>query len=260
MSFKYIEKPFRSLETIKRAKFFILLSVSYALIIFGALIISYNSVKVENIWKNFQSKSSITAYEFVKRNSGALEDLGFRVFNEKYENECNALVDKVSMIEKSWLDRCFEKYGPAVIVLGDSHAINFYRIVVSSEPQNFIIGLAHGGCRIRIEFLHILHRFGEIYFKNEEKLAGVIYHQRGGYLLASSSSRPATFELDATPNKKPKDLLYSSFEEINKVKIYLEKLSKNTNVIWLGSRVEPRIAKKTMIKKDVTLSGMLLKV
>ena len=244
MSFKYIEKPFRSLETIKRAKFFILLSVSYALIIFGALIISYNSVKVENIWKNFQSKSSITAYEFVKRNSGALEDLGFRVFNEKYENECNALVDKVSMIEKSWLDRCFEKYGPAVIVLGDSHAINFYRIVVSSEPQNFIIGLAHGGCRLELSSCTYYTDLEKFISKNEEKLAGVIYHQRGGYLLASSSSRPATFELDATPNKKPKDLLYSSFEEINKVKIYLEKLSKNTNVIWLGSRVEPRIAKK----------------
>ena len=55
--------------------------------------------------------------------------------------------------------------------------------------------------------------------------------------------------MDATPNKKPKDLLYTSFEKIDKVKIYLEKLSRKTNFIWLGPRVEPRITKKTMIKK-----------
>jgi len=249
LSFKYIEKPFRSAKIIGRAKFFLLLSISYTLIIFLALMISRNSERVENIWKNYQSKSSITAYEFVKRNSGALEDLGFRNFNKKYESECNAMFDKVSAIEGSWLDKCFEKYGPAIIVLGDSHAINFYRIVISSEPQNFVIGMAHGGCRLGLSSCTYYTDLEKFISKNQEKVAGVIYHQRGGYLLASSSSRPATFELDATPNNKPRNLLHTSFEEINTVKIYLEKLSRNTSVIWLGSRVEPRIAKKTMIKR-----------
>ena len=177
LSFKYIENLFGLSKKLKELNFY----TAICFVCFNYFWGSDNKLqwcKVENIWKNFQSKSSITAYEFVKRNSGALEDLGFRVFNEKYESECNALVDKVSMIEQSWLDRCFEKYGPAIIVLGDSYAINFYRIVVSSEPQNFIIGLAHGGCRLELISCTYYTDLEKFISKNEEKVAGVIYHQR----------------------------------------------------------------------------------
>lgn len=135
--------------------------------------------------------------------------------------------------------RCVDRFGPATVVLGDSHAMNVYNAFAKADVLPFVVGVAQGGCRPH-DMQALCHYAGFDRFAMAPgqvgKIARIIYHQSGSYFVADSDGRvdsPKAFTTGTYTTK---------VDSIVAVKAYLTRLSNGQGapVTWLGPFVEYR--------------------
>jgi len=144
---------------------------------------------------------------------------------------------------KSRLETCFKKYGPGIVVLGDSHGMDLFNALSFNAKAPVLLGLSQGGCRPhdplpKCHYAPLLSYLRE----NAAKIGKVIYVQAGRYLLMDPQGEPITRlkfeEAPRAPDSRPHE------ERIKGVAEYLRELSRYTNVVWLGPRIEPHVLRR----------------
>jgi peptidoglycan/LPS O-acetylase OafA/YrhL len=229
-SWRYIEKPFRTKNRINRGSVivFALLGIAAFTTVGAAGVLSkgfesyYEHNRVQEPYKDI--------YSTIKKYAG-------REMSMSDNGDCNFWFDNITADFDHRFDACTRKYGKAIIVLGDSHAMNIYNALYKSNFDKFLVGLSQGGCRAHDKYSYCPYDdFSTFVRKNKKSIKYVLYHQSGSYLLKDYKGRvdsDETFE---------KGRSYSiDYDNIRRVLDYLETLTASAEIIWLGPFAEARV-------------------
>lgn len=150
-------------------------------------------------------------------------------------------------VDAEWERRmadCHARIGPAIVVLGDSHAIDLMAALATRPDRPlFLTGLTEGGCRPHMpgsdcEF----DLFLDYVRQHPGMVARVIYEQAGFYLLSPDGKRQGGRDLisdlsldEAVPDIQP------NADETAQLVAYLSALSRHVDLVWFGPRLEPHV-------------------
>jgi len=161
------------------------------------------------------------------------KDITKRMYSDK---DCKFSTIELNKVVIERFNDCYLKYGQALVIFGDSHAINVYNITARSHSP-FVFGILQPGCRIGSPekkcFYDEIKKFIQ---KNQSKIIKVVYNQSGTYLFKDKfGGQNLNSILDSYPQiNYDKDVLYRTIGYLNEVGLNIE-------LIWLGSFPEPNI-------------------
>ena len=227
LSYFYIEKPFRknnnkfSRSQIFRLSFLFIFTLSSI----GFIIDQTNG------FRNFYLSNLDP--EFKKRFEEYEINTSRDFFKDIRNRECNFWSKEVDENFKNKFEQCNQKYGEATFVVGDSHAINLFNILYETKKIKFLVGISDGGCRIHQEWICFYDDLLDFINLNTNAIKKVIYHQSGIYLIKDRFGNLNSVE--AFKEIGPPRISHGS---ILKIVNYLEKISKNNLIFWLGPHPE----------------------
>lgn len=155
---------------------------------------------------------------------------------EALNSNCKFSVRSTDELNQENAKRCFAKYGPAIIVIGDSHGVVLFDIIARSDLPKFVISLATPGARPSASISGQYSDVIDYVNNNRTSVAKVFFMQSGSYLLEDRSG------------KTDSNLLFQEGEAVRVAKYdvqltvdYLVQLSRLTKVIWVGPYTQSRI-------------------
>ena len=191
--------------------------------------------------------------QWIKRQDNLTQYTYSLLRNKKrgWENngDCRFYMSKITDNVKILLHECYRKYGKGFAIIGDSHARDLYGLITSSNPSPFIVGIIKEPCR-PLSNKKCIYKESFLNFITESPaiFKGVIWEQIVLHLLKQNKykhGRPVLRNsLDDTYKNVGLDV-----ERITAVYVYLKKISQYTRVLWLGSRIEPRINERMIVNK-----------
>ncbi len=236
-----IERPFRSKTKIKTKTFLITIFTFFILLLifFGY---SHKSRGFTDIY--LKKNPFYSAYMPIEENTPP------KMYND---GNCKYHSKNFNEKVKQKLIECYKKHGNGLIILGDSHAMNLYNLTYSHSKENFIFGLSNGGCRAHDSVGCHYSKFHE-FLKNQKlsnnsefdiSLFKIVYVQSGSYLFLDPQKKLKNRGLFRADKVREYDLDYNDISNLEK---YIISISKHTEVIWFGSRIEPSIDPKKILK------------
>lgn len=244
ISWKYVERPFRTKGGVFSQKnFFICCFSTLALIVLLGLI-GFKTNLYQKITLNSYEKNQ--ALDYKKMLKATKKDLSL----EMSSTECHIWIKNTSNLNINQFSNCYKKFGKALIVLGDSHAMNFYNILSYTDSYDFILAIADGGCRPYMGFnnekCHYLN-FEKFLQKYNKYISLISFHQSGSYFIADQNGF-----VDS-------DLAFAGgfggfdAKGIEFVKEYLEHLVKDYNIttIWIGPFLEYRREPENFLSNEI---------
>jgi len=241
LTYKYIEQPFRKNKFLKKKITNFSIITFSLLIILGILGCYTNSF--ESHYLNKLSEKQKLIYKLIKKDTG--KDLTKNITDNK---DCNFSSNIINNNFTNKFLKCYDKYGKAIIVLGDSHAINIFNILAKTKEKKFLIGLLKPECRPHDDYKNCQYQDTKKFIDQyKEKVELVIFHQSGYYLFSNDA---ATMELKFNAYEKP----ILNYKNVEKVDNYLNTISKNTKIIFLGPFLEAQIDFNSLKKIDEGLT------
>jgi peptidoglycan/LPS O-acetylase OafA/YrhL len=242
ISWRFVEMPLRR-KGIKRSNIFLFsFYCSVFFIILGSILI-LNKNTIKNYWTNQTSKINQNFNKRLLDKSTELKNFTKDNIENKNFSDCNFASSKLDIDVQKKLAECFSTYGPGVLIIGDSHAIDLFGSVSSRFDRKFVVSLAKEGCRPYIVNSECNYdKITSFLSKNTKKISLVIYEQSGRYLFKKRKEK--IWEL--TDPRSEID-----YESINKVFTYLNDLAKFTHVKWFTPRIETEIYFDQIAKKDL---------
>ncbi len=137
---------------------------------------------------------------------------------------------------KSKFQNCTQDGRKALIIFGDSHAMNLHNVYAQSNPESVIFTLAEGGCRPNEKKSCFYRELIPFAHENSNRISKMIYHQSGSHLLQSLRG----MELTAKEYNGSYDFRVNSVA-LSKVNLYLNEMAFGTSLIWLGPYLEPQL-------------------
>ena len=232
ISWRWLEQPCRDSRKIDKKVFFLCIGVASTVIFAFGLI----GVKTNGFEKNFiANRLSIEQrvnYQLISEHTR--KDIYERMFDDR---KCQFWDKAISPRVVDRFAQCYAEFGPAVILIGDSHAMNLHNILAMSGKHPFLVSVAEGGCRPNqgkktCQYDEIL----EFIESNKQKIQFLYFHQSGSYLMRDrygKNDSTRIFEDDAP-------FLFDENAAVQVIR-YLEKIRKFVPVVWLGPFVEARI-------------------
>ena len=229
LSWKYVESPFRSRRVVGRKGVF-----GFAFGVTTFLILIGSAGFVSNGFERLMLKYKVSEIERAQVEL-IYSATNYDIYKEMATKDCHIWVRNTRLIESEVFERCRNRYGKAVVVLGDSHAMNLFNIISYSERYPFVIGVSQGGCRPHDDRSDCHYGdLEEFLFINNEFVDLLIFHQSGSYFIKDKSGLVDS-QLALTGS-------FGSFHTQNIVKVrrYLSDLSlrHKLNVLWVGSFLE----------------------
>ena len=125
----------------KRRQRIVLLSAAGSICLVSIGLAGVLSNGFESAYVKRSDVVSQQVYDLIRRNTGGnlTHDMG--------DNDCNYWVPKIDTAFRTRFAKCAEQYGPAAIVLGDSHGMNIYNALFRGKYGKFVVGIANPGCR-----------------------------------------------------------------------------------------------------------------
>jgi peptidoglycan/LPS O-acetylase OafA/YrhL len=248
-SWRWIEQPFRSSGQQLLPERRRLLGASAAAIVLlvalGGAGIHYQDAR-RDLWLELHPE---VAQAYVLQ-AKAREDRDYAETNDRGSSpsDCRFNTMTIDQPVARRLTACYKRFGPGVLLLGDSHAVDFYGLLASRYDIPFLVGITQHGCRagdpkpepeLDCQYDEVL-----AYVSNEgpASIGLIIYTQAGFYMLQTADHQPVRrkfFEriaMDETlPATKP------DTASIAATVSYLNKLGRNIKVKWVGPRIEPHV-------------------
>ena len=238
ISYHYIELPFRYSKKISSRLF----AASSIFVIGLILIFSIGSISTNGFTQQIANmRFGSLGQEGVDLYVDINEASQWKQFESLNEN-CIIHAGRADEINLEKVEFCNQRYGPAILIVGDSHALNLNKILAKSGDYPFILGLNNGGCRPHSENQSCVQRYEEYkqWIKiNERFISFVLFHQSGSHLIADSAGKTDS------SNAFMDEIGNYSFrgDYIRHTLRHLELIAQETSlrVIWLGPFIEYRL-------------------
>lgn len=132
---------------------------------------------------------------------------------------------------------CAERHGAAIVVLGDSHAMNLFNIVAKTELSPFVVGVAQGGCRPQANEPQCHYDGFDAFARAQaQAIRFVLFHQSGSHFVEDEKGEygdDRAFEPGARTRFKT--------DYIRLARDYVTALNRTVPAYWLGPWPEARI-------------------
>ncbi|MBR0815048.1 acyltransferase [Bradyrhizobium diazoefficiens] len=231
LTYRYVEQPARDRTWLRWPKLVALSSFGVSCLA-GVSIAAIATNGFEGQRLYFGSDETRRLSELLKQNTGGdfIKDMGS-------DGDCVFWTTQFEPAAWERLIACSKRFGPATIILGDSHAMNIYNALFRNNYAKFVVGLVGPGCRpwARIPECPYLG-FDKFMDAHRDVVGTIIVHFSGSHLVVDEHNR-----------QEPKDVLkFGGKYHFNERPIamtidYLQTLSKTTNTIWLGPFIEARM-------------------
>lgn len=232
LTWKFVEQPFRKSGTFTRGA--ILKFALFGSLIFIAigLVGSYTNGFEKLYTQTRLTEDQRRLYSLVSRNIDGDMDA------DMIDNgDCNFWSRTVEALSEPRFDACQKKYGKAIIILGDSHAMNIYNAIAKAKIGNFVVGVSHGNCRPYDSPDYCRYDlFDKFVARKKASIRRVVYHQSGSILMKTKNGR-AVAQNHFDSNKK----VLVNYAGIEQIRSYLDKTSDTVDTVWLGPFVEARV-------------------
>jgi peptidoglycan/LPS O-acetylase OafA/YrhL len=229
LSYIYIETPFRNEKVIGRRSFLL----SYFSCFIVLLSVAFFGIQNQGLESHYLSKLTQTQkanYElFTRATSVSLE-------KEMIQEDCLMWNTNLSENFVSKFNSCRSRYGKAILVLGDSHAMNLYNALAVSGKFQFLVGLSQGNCRPYNALWFCQYEELQRFLQNSSnEFSKVIFHQSGSYFIKDSFGAVDSDQAFMDAQEFTLDEL-----AIKGTSAYLKTISQKVQVLWLGPFTEPR--------------------
>lgn len=162
------------------------------------------------------------------------------------DGACRIHAEALSDAVMKRFDDCASRHGAALVVLGDSHAMNLFNAVTQTSKRPFILGLSRGGCRPHTPLPECHYdAFLAFIAGREEKISSVIFNQAGFYLLRDGKGRQGTREMFKAASLPVFDV---HTENVARVRDYLHAVARHARVTWLGPWAEPHLNARALLR------------
>jgi len=229
ISYNLIEKKFKNKNLFTSKQIFINFFISVFLLMGISSTLYFTDIFTNNI-ENKLDDDSRYLYKL------ALEHTNTDTLLTRYDNnECKFFSLKLDEQFIERFDNCIESQNEkAVILLGDSHAMNLHNIAYLSTNSNFFVTIANGGSRIKLnDNEYSFKEISEFIQKNQTNIEKVYYHQSGSYLIEDYKGR-----VDSAEVYKSNKTYSIKKSYINLNFQFLSSLPVKT--IWIGAFLESR--------------------
>ena len=133
--------------------------------------------------------------------------------------------------------KCNSKFGPAIVVLGDSHAMNIYNSLFLTTSADFFVGISTGGCRPNsLKNTCPYQDFKKHIELSPKSINEVMFHQSGSYLISDKRGR-----VDSSAAFRQRDSYQVMDSEIKFLINYLNDMGSIVRTSWIGPFPELRI-------------------
>jgi hypothetical protein len=201
-----------------------------------------------NYWHHFQSENVNQTYSVIQ--NGFEKTANWKPVNSNINNlsSCRFKVREFDKKTEERLKVCNSKYGPGILILGDSHAIDLFWIIYSRFDAPFIFGIPMGGCRPHSPDSNCLYSDILNFVSSNKIFKHAIFEQSGSYLLLDKNGNKGSREMFSNLSLSDEVRgLSVDIDNVNKVQSYLQSLSQHTQVTWFGSRIEPHITNQQIL-------------
>jgi peptidoglycan/LPS O-acetylase OafA/YrhL len=244
-SWKFIEKPMRNKKIVSGKQ---ILSMSLVGLLFFSLVGTYGHISngYRNLMLNYkytQEESKEAIKVFNSMNYHLERDVAAK------PEKCKLWARNSELLNLNNVKRCYNKYGKAIVILGDSHAINLFNILALSNTYPFIIGISQGSCHPhnpRVECHY--DEFQKFAVNNESMISILIFHQSGAYLISDSNG------VVDSDKSFTGDFFAYDIGNIKKVKFFLNEIVTKSKIktIWVGPFLEfRRSPEKTLFTEEL---------
>lgn len=256
LSWNFIELPFRNKLVISTKKFLFFWLISSSVLLLISITILCNKNSYKEFWLSIQPKVIDSTFTVIDK-SKANMNYAWNSINQEAEKSlgihgdgyCRFDVERITLDVKSRILHCFRTYGPGVAVIGDSHAVDLFGMIISGNDHPFIVGITQGGCRPHTFAAKCQYADVEHFLNSEPKaFKKVIFEQAGFYLLRTSKGGGNRKMFLNIPISEPVTGIFPDHVNIKLTYEYLHRLSQYVDVVWFGPRVEPEIRDVRLLK------------
>jgi peptidoglycan/LPS O-acetylase OafA/YrhL len=211
-----------------------------------------------NLWLDRQAPLARQTYSAISQHFAGKTNWGMNENGVQDLSPCRFNTDQLTTANIAQLSQCAADYGPGILILGDSHAIDLFGVVASRFDDPFIVGITSVGCRPHHADPNCQYQAVKALLAKNSLFKHIIYEQGGFYLLRDPSgnngSRSMFTNLGLTEEVSGISI---NTENIAKVIAYLRGLSNSAPVTWFGSRIEPHISDRQILRKGCDFSFSL---
>lgn len=231
-SWRWVEQPFRRRGVWRENR--VLLTAAIGLGVF--VLVGVAGIKTRGFEAWYESRLSgpdLALYTLVKKTTaGTMYD------DMVDDGACRFWSPRVTAEAQERFRRCTANGAKALVVLGDSHAMNIYNALARVQAAPVVVGFAQAGCHPYGPAKDCHYREFEAFAAaNVGAIGQVVYHQSGSYLVLDARGAPDKDHAFAKGAKFTVDE-----KGIAGVQAYLDRLRQGgaVQVTWLGPFLEPR--------------------
>ena len=229
ISWKFIETPFRNRSFTSQKHIF---SFSLVGLLFFSALGWYGNVS--NGFQSLMIETKSNTKEIIEYKQ-VLNAMDYQMYENMAVSGCKIWAVNTKEIQQSKIEKCSKTYGKALVVLGDSHAMNLFNILSFANTYPFLIGVSQGGCRPyeQSDNCHYAN-FDEFIKENTKSIDKIVYHQSGSQLMRDINGK--------TGSQITFIGYFDAFEDqsIKKIINYLNQLVEDhgVEVSWVGPFLE----------------------
>ena len=216
LSWVLIERPFRNRNVVGRRTVFASAAVGIvAFITLGAAGIRTSGFEVAYTGDRLGPKEA-ELYAILRPH------IGGNLYNDMADNgDCIFWSRSPDPRFEARFANCTTRYGKAVVVLGDLHAMSVFNSLARARFSAFQVGISQGNCRPHdpLPFCHY-ESFARFLARNRDNIGFVLYHQSGSYLIRDYKNKLDSSEAFEFGRRYTFD-----YGNIDKIADYLDRLS-----------------------------------
>jgi len=156
---------------------------------------------------------------------------------------CRFNLSRLDQDAKARIADCAARFGPAAVVLGDSHGIDLFNALARVSPAPFLLGVTAGGCRpSQPGPACAFDDFAALVAESPQHFGHILFTQAGSTLFLGPDGRPTDRQVfrklpaHAAAPDLPPDLA-----GLSRLGLYLSGLAAHVPVTVLSPRIEPHV-------------------
>jgi peptidoglycan/LPS O-acetylase OafA/YrhL len=171
------------------------------------------------------------------------------------DGSCRFNLTNISTEVQPRLRDCARRFGPAAVVLGDSHGIDMFKALHAAADAPFLLGLTNGGCRPADANADCpFDGFLTLARAEPQLFRQVLFVQAGPYLLTGPDGRAGSRQLFARASAhQPLPAFGVNAVAVSRIATYLRQIvAAGVPVIWASPRIEPHISANRVLRLGCT--------
>ena len=167
------------------------------------------------------------------------------------DGNCRFNVEEVDDATAERLLSCQEQHGSGIAVLGDSHAIDLFGIVIARDDRPFVAGFTKPACRpTTTDRACPYASFAGFVAAHPSTFKAVLFEMSGAYLLRGADGHLGVqTEIERLPLDAVVPSLTLAEDEIGRVNAVLVDLARILPVVWIGPRIEPQVQLEWLVSR-----------